>query len=369
MDRVTLFAKPREDEQMNQEQEKPLLLVADDTPENIDVLAGMLKNDYQIRIATNGTIALKLAQLNPKPDLILLDIMMPDIDGYEVCRRLKEDHETKNIPVIFVTARITTEDEIKGFELGAVDYITKPIIPTVAKRRIQTQLQLSNQKRELYRQVQEQTKEINQSKLDLLERLGRAAEYKDNETGFHVKRMAHYAYHLAIACGMTEQEADILREATPMHDLGKIGIPDGILLKKGKLDEEEWAVMRTHVEIGVEILGDCSGSELMLLAKTVAQTHHEKWDGSGYPNGLVGKDIPLVGRICAIADVFDALTSERPYKRAWSLDEAFAYLEQQRERHFDPALVDLFLTLKPQIIEVMQAYREPDAANHDSQVR
>lgn len=183
---------------MKHELDKPLLLVADDTPENIDVLAGVLKDDYQIRVATNGTIAFKLAQLNPKPDLILLDIMMPDIDGYEVCRLLKQNEDTKHIPVIFVTARITAEDEVRGFELGAVDYITKPIVPAVAKRRIQTQVRLSNQQRELYRQVQEQTKEINQSKLELLERLGRAAEYKDNETGLHVKRMAHYAYHLAL---------------------------------------------------------------------------------------------------------------------------------------------------------------------------
>lgn len=353
---------------MKHELDKPLLLVADDTPENIDVLAGILKDDYQIRVATNGTIALKLAQLNPKPDLILLDIMMPDIDGYEVCRILKQNEETKHIPIIFVTARITAEDEVRGFELGAVDYITKPIVPAVAKRRIQTQVRLSNQQRELHRQVQEQTKEINQSKLELLERLGRAAEYKDNETGLHVKRMAHYAYHLGLACGLTEQTANILREATPMHDLGKIGIPDGILLKKGKLDEEEWAVMRSHVEIGVEILGDCSGSELMQMAKTVAQTHHEKWDGSGYPSGIAGKAIPLVGRICAIADVFDALTSERPYKQAWSVEEAFDYLKDQKGRHFDPALVDLFLGLEKEILAVMKTYQEPATTNHGSLV-
>ncbi|WP_261816884.1 HD-GYP domain-containing protein [Vibrio gallicus] len=342
-------------------QDKPLLLIADDTPENIDVLAGILKEQYQIRVATNGSIALKLAQLDPKPDLILLDIMMPDMDGFEVCRQLKLLQKTQNIPIIFVTARMTTQDEIKGFELGAVDYITKPIVPTVAKRRIQTQVQLSNQKQALYLQVQEKTQEINQSKLELLERLGRAAEYKDNETGLHVKRMSNYAYHLAKACGFSDEDADVLREVAPMHDLGKIGIPDGILLKQGKLDDDEWAIMRNHVQIGVDILGDCSGSRLMQMAKTVAQTHHEKWDGTGYPHGLSGEEIPLSGRICGIADVFDALTSQRPYKRAWSLDEAFTFLQQQKGHHFDPTLVELFLGLRSEIEQIMNTYQEPES--------
>jgi putative two-component system response regulator len=343
----------------NELQDKPLILLVDDTPENIDVLAGLLKRDYRIRIATNGLLALKLANMKPIPDLILLDIMMPEIDGFEVCRRLKSNAETRAIPVIFVTAKMTAEDEIKGLELGAVDYITKPIVPPVAKRRIQTHLNLANQQRALYQQVKQQTEEINNSKLELLNRLGRAAEYKDNETGFHVLRMANYAYMLARAYGLSEEEADLLKEAAPMHDVGKIGIPDSILLKPGKLDEHEWKVMQTHVEIGVEILGDCSGSKLMQAAKVVAQTHHEKWDGTGYPAGLAGEDIPLMGRICSIADAFDALTTQRPYKKAWSIEAAFDFLKKQKAQHFDPNLVDIFLDCESDIRAIQARYIEP----------
>ncbi|GEM79738.1 HD-GYP domain-containing protein [Vibrio superstes] len=342
------------------EQDKPLLLIVDDTPENIDVLVGLLKNDYRIRVATTGALALKLAQLNPLPDLILLDIMMPEIDGFEVCRRLKEQSHTQPIPIIFVTAKISADDEIKGLQLGAVDYIGKPIVPPIAKQRIETHLALSDQNKQLYLKVEEQTKVIKQTNVELLKRLGRAAEYKDNETGMHVLRMANYAYVLAKSCGMPDEHADILKEAAPMHDIGKIGIPDGILLKKGKLDPEEWEVMRTHVQIGVDILGDSEDSKLMEMARIVALTHHEKWDGTGYPNGLEGEHIPLVGRICAIADVFDALTSIRPYKKAWSVEEALQFLGEQKNKHFDATLVDLFLSQEPKIREIMRKYAEPD---------
>lgn len=342
------------------QEDKPLVLIVDDTPENIDVLAGLLKNQYRIRVATNGIVALKLAKMQPMPDLILLDIMMPDIDGFEVCQRLKSQPETQSIPVIFVTAKMTADDEIKGLELGAVDYITKPIVPPVAKQRIQTHLALANQKRELYQQVKLQTNEINNNKLELLNRLGRAAEYKDNETGLHVLRMANYAHILAMACGMSQEDADILKQVAPMHDIGKIGIPDSILLKPGKLDEQAWQVMRSHVDIGVEILGDCSGSKLMKAAKVVVQTHHEKWDGSGYPKGLSEEDIPLIGRICAIADVFDALTTARPYKQAWSVKAAFNFLIEQRGKHFDASLVDLFVKNEDQVRSVMRRYMEPE---------
>ncbi|OBT16023.1 two-component system response regulator [Vibrio sp. UCD-FRSSP16_10] len=340
--------------------QKPLLLIVDDTPENIDVLAGLLKDDYRIRVATNGELALKLAQVTPLPDLILLDIMMPGIDGFAVCEKLKQQSNTQHIPVIFVTAKISSDDEIKGLQLGAVDYIAKPIVPPIARQRIETHLALSNQNKLLYVKVKEQTTVIKNTNIELLKRLGRAAEFKDNETGMHVLRMANYAYLLAKSCGMSDEQADILKEAAPMHDIGKIGIPDGILLKQGKLDDEEWRVMRNHVQIGVEILGDCSSSKLMEIARIVALTHHEKWDGSGYPNGVSQEEIPLEGRICAIADVFDALTSVRPYKKAWTVEDALNLLIEEKNKHFDPALVDLFLQQEPQIREIMRLYAEPD---------
>ncbi|RJG42539.1 response regulator [Motilimonas pumila] len=340
------------------EQDKATILIVDDTPENIDVLAGLLRHDYKLRVAKNGELALKLAQILPLPDLILLDIMMPGIDGYEVCRQLKSQPHTAQIPVIFITAKITPADEIKGLELGAVDYITKPITPQVAMLRVQTHLALYDQKRALYEQVKEQTKEINQAKLEMIQRLGRAAEYKDNETGMHVLRMAHYCRVLALACGMNEQDADVLLDAAPMHDIGKIGIPDGILLKPDKLTADEWQIMKSHVDIGVDILAGDQSSQLLTMASQVAHTHHEKWDGSGYPRGLAGHDIPLVGRIAAIADVFDALTSARPYKKAWTVEQAVDLFIQEKGKHFDPELVDLFVSQLDKINQIRVGFAD-----------
>ncbi|MEZ9630476.1 two-component system response regulator [Vibrio breoganii] len=333
---------------------KQTILIVDDTPANIDVLAGTFQDKYRIKVANSGKLAIKIAQMTPAPDIILLDIMMPEMDGYEVCSILKSQPNTEHIPIIFVTAKITAEDEIKGFQLGAVDYITKPITPLIAIQRVKTHLALANQNRELYLKVKEQTNEINQTKLEVIQRLGRAAEYKDNETGLHVQRMAHYCHLLAIATGMNEADADLLRDAAPMHDIGKIGIPDGILLKDDKLTAEEWEVMKTHVNIGGDILYGSNNSAVLQLAHTVAMTHHEKFNGKGYPAGIAGEDIPLVGRISAIADVFDALTSPRPYKKAWDTEDAFQLLVDERGEHFDPKLVDIFLEHKQQILEIKQ---------------
>ncbi|MBW8186269.1 HD-GYP domain-containing protein [Shewanella nanhaiensis] len=336
--------------------EKATVLVVDDTPENIDVLAGVLRDLYKVKVARNGEIALKITRSPSPPDLILLDVMMDGIDGYEVCRQLKEDHSTRHIPIIFVTAKIAQEDEVKGFELGAVDYISKPISPAIVLSRVKTHLALYNQNRELDRKVLEKTQEISDNQLKVVQRLGRAAEYKDNETGMHVIRMSHYTYVLALATGVSEKDAETLRVAAPMHDVGKIGIPDSILQKQGKLDEDEWQVMLTHAEIGAEILGDDS-SEMLSIARTVALSHHEKWDGSGYPYGLKGEAIPMVGRIVAIADVFDALTSIRPYKPAWSVDEALGLLKEESGRHFDPSLVTLFIACIDDILEIKSKFQ------------
>lgn len=333
------------------------ILVVDDTSENIDVLVGVLKPNYHIKAAKNGEMALKIARLPTPPDLILLDIMMPGIDGYEVCRQLKADHSTRHIPIIFVTAKIAQEDELLGLELGAVDYITKPISPPIVLSRVKTHLALYNQNRELDRKVIEKTQALSDNQLKVIQRLGRAAEYKDNETGLHVIRMSHYTYILAKACGMSELDAITLKEAATMHDVGKIGIPDAILQKPDKLDKQEWEIMQTHVEVGAEILGDDS-SEMLSMAKVVALTHHEKFDGSGYPHGLKGEDIPKVGRIVAVADVFDALTSSRPYKKAWSIDDAVELLQKEAGHHFDPQLVALFVANLDEILVIKSKFAD-----------
>lgn len=342
---------------MQDTQSRPTILVVDDTRENIMVLDEVLRGDYKIKAATNGELALKIANGETPPDLVLLDIMMPGMDGYEVCRRLKAESPTRRIPVIFVTAMSEVQDEAKGFELGAVDYITKPISPLIVQARVKTQLALYNQNRELERKVRERTAELERTRLEIIERLGRAGEFRDNETGMHVIRVAHYCRLLAQAVRMDPEDVELLFNAAPMHDIGKIGIRDRVLLKPGKLDEDEFAIMRTHGEIGAEIMGKHDYG-LLEMARTIAMTHHEKWNGSGYPNGLAGEQIPLVGRITAIADVFDALTSERPYKKAWPIEEAVALLQREAGQSFDPELVTKFVGILPQIIACREAYSD-----------
>lgn len=299
--------------------DKATILVVDDTPENIDILVGILSSDYKIRVAIDGPKALALAQKST-PDIILLDVMMPGMNGYEVCERLKQDPLTCHIPVIFVTALAETADETQGFALGAVDYITKPVSAPVVQARVKTHLALYDQKRLLEQQVKERTKELEETRFEIIRRLGRAAEYKDNETGLHVVRMSLYARLLAIQSGLPDKYCELIYNAAPMHDIGKIGTPDSILKKPAKLDEPEWDEMQRHAEIGAEIIGD-HHDPLLEMARRIALSHHEKWDGSGYPFGVSGQDIPIEGRIVAIADVFDALTSIRPYKKAWTVAE------------------------------------------------
>jgi len=322
---------------------KQSILVVDDTPENIDVLNGILSDEYAVKVAINGKMALKIAQ-NLKPDLILLDIMMPEMDGYEVCTRLKDDMETKKIPVIFVTAKDQTVDEAHGFEVGAVDYITKPVSPAIVLARVKTHLALYDQKRELEELVKERTMELDETRLEIIRRLGRAAEYRDNETGMHVVRMSKYSQQIALKIGLDEEQSGLILNAAPMHDIGKIGIPDAVLLKPGKLDNDEYDIMKKHCEYGVMIIGE-HPSEILKLANTAALTHHEKWNGKGYPNGISGKDIPLTARIFTVADVFDALTSRRPYKNALSCAEALDILMRGRGKHFDPKIVDTFAAM------------------------
>ena len=342
---------------MREKRSKPLILIVDDTPDNIDVLVGALKAEYEIKAAVNGKRALQIARDNPKPDMILLDVMMPEMDGYEVCRRLKAEPVTSEIPVIFVTALNDAADERYGFDLGAVDYITKPIRPALVQARVQTHLALYDQNREQAKKIALRTEELQRTRLQIIQRLGRAAEYRDNETGFHVIRMSHYSRLIASAYGGNSNWVDLIFNASPMHDVGKIGVPDKILLKPGKLDAEEWRIMQKHTEFGAEIIGDHS-TALMTLSRSIALTHHEKWDGSGYPNGLAGEKIPLEGRIVAIADVFDALTSDRVYKKAWKVEDAVGLIEDDSGHHFDPDLVGLFLEVLPDILKIKESYKD-----------
>jgi putative two-component system response regulator len=326
------------------ENQQPTILIVDDEPVNLRVLKQILQQDYRLIFAKSGAEALRLAQ-SKSPNLILLDIMMPDITGLEVCKQLKEASNTTKIPIIFVTALNDHDDEAQGLELGAVDYITKPVSAAVVKARVATHLSLV------------QADELKRTRLQIIQRLGHASEYKDNETGMHVMRMSHYSKVIALAYGFCEQQADNLLHASPMHDLGKIGIPDSIMLKPGKLTDEEFAIMKTHPIIGANILGD-DDSDLITLAKTVALTHHEKWDGTGYPEGLAGVNIPIEGRIVALADVFDALTSVRPYKDAWTVEDAMVFIKAQSGIHFDPELVVLFEEKLPQILIIKNRWKD-----------
>jgi putative two-component system response regulator len=320
------------------------ILVVDDEPTNLRVLNQVLANQYRLIFAKNGQEALSLAEKNI-PDLILLDVMMPQMTGYQVCETLKADNSLKHIPVIFVTALDDQDDEAKGLNLGAVDYIAKPISAAVVRARVKTHLSLV------------QADELRRTRLQIIQRLGRAAEYKDNETGMHVMRMSHYSRIIAKGYGFSEIEAENLFNAAPMHDIGKIGIPDSIMLKPGKLTKEEFAVMQQHPEIGAEILGE-SDSDLIELAKVVSLTHHEKWDGSGYPKGLKGQNIPIEGRIVALADVFDALTSVRPYKDAWPLDKTLAFIDEQTGKHFDPEVVTVFKSKLDELLVVKERWKD-----------
>jgi putative two-component system response regulator len=331
-----------------QQDTRKLLLLVDDEPVNLRLLQQILQDDYRLLIAKDGPRALELAA-SARPDLVLLDVMMPGMSGHEVCERLKASPDTQAMPVIFVTALSEDTDEARGFALGAVDYITKPFSNAVVRARIKTQLSLVR------------AEVLLATRQQVVQCLGAAAEFKDNETGLHVVRMSHYSRLIGQALGLPKVLLEDLFSAAPMHDVGKIGIPDAILRKPGRLDEDELLVMRQHPEIGARIIGQ-QADGMLAMAYRIALCHHEKWDGSGYPHGLAGEAIPLEARIVAVADVFDALTSVRPYKRAWSFDDAVAHLREQSGKHFDPALVELFIGLMPEVRAVADRFGEPHKA-------
>ncbi len=332
------------------------ILTVDDTPMNLDILNGILSGEYDIKSAINGQIALKIAK-KIKPDIILLDIMMPDMDGYEVCKRLKSDLETVNIPVIFVTAMLATEDEQKGFDLGAVDYITKPVNPAIVKVRVKTHLALANQQKTCQKIIKLQTKDLYETQKSAIHMLGTAGHYNDTDTGSHIWRMADYSAALARASNWSTLEVKALTLAATMHDTGKIGIPDEILKAPRKLTDDEWVIMKTHTTIGHKILNK-SSLELFQMAAEISLAHHEKWDGSGYPKGLSGEDIPESARIVAIADVFDALTMKRPYKEAWPIEKALSVIEQGSGNHFEPKLIQLFMSILDEILAIKDDWGE-----------
>ena len=343
------------------------VLIVDDFKPNVDIIVAALRQEYKLSVADSGHAALAQVKESP-PDLILLDIMMPEMDGYEVCVRLKSDPATGSIPIIFTTAMSDSANVTKGFKLGAVDYITKPIRIAELQARVRTHLTLRNamleladQNRSLDIRVKERTRELQETQLEIIYRLSRAAEYRDNETGMHIKRLSLLCRTLAEAYGCDKETSDLIFNASPMHDIGKIGIPDAVLLKPGPLDADEWKIMQSHTTMGGKILSE---SDLLLIkmGQVIALTHHEKWNGSGYPHGLSEYEIPQAGRIVAICDVFDALTSIRPYKKAWPLNDALDEIKAGSGTAFDPSLVVSFFKCLPELVRIKGAYENPEPA-------
>jgi putative two-component system response regulator len=357
-----------------------VVLVVDDSPENLRVMGDLLTPHYRVRIAASGRRALEISAQAPKPDLILLDVMMPEMDGYEVLRRLRENVDTATIPVIFLTAMDSADGEQKGLECGAVDYITKPIRPAVVLARVNTHLELKaarDQLRDRNILLEDEVAhrmEENQLIQDIsIRALGHLAEIRDPETGNHIRRTQEYMRLLATklqrhpryAATLSDRTVKLLTESAPLHDIGKVGIPDDVLLKPGKLTEDEWRIMRTHTILGAEAIElaerDVKGSaEFLSLAKEIARWHHEKWDGSGYPDGLKGEAIPVSARLMAVADVFDALISSRVYKSSMSVEDAREIILEGRGRHFDADIVDVFLANFNEFVTIAERYRDGD---------
>jgi cyclic di-GMP phosphodiesterase len=360
---------------------KPVVLIVDDTPENLTIMNGLLKDAYHTKVSNSGERALKLAAAQPKPDLVLLDIMMPEMDGYEVCRRLKADAATREIPVIFLTAKTQVEDESRGFEVGCVDYITKPISPPIVLARVRTHLALKaaadflrDKNAYLAAEVARRTKQISVVQDVTIMAMASLAETRDQETGNHIRRTQHYVRLLALELRKQPKFAAVLDDATiellfksaPLHDIGKVGIPDAILLKPGKLTPEEFEVMKTHTTLGrdaivaAEALLDEPVS-FLTYAREIAYSHQEKWDGTGYPEGLAGERIPLSARLMAVADFYDALISRRVYKPTFLHDKAVEIIREGRGKHFDPDVVDGFLAIQEACRAIAARYADREA--------
>jgi len=356
------------------------ILVVDDTPDNLMLMADLLKDRYRVKAANSGETALRVLQNNPLPDLILLDIMMPGLSGHEVARQLQQDLRTRDIPIIFLTALASMENEIQGLELGAVDYITKPISPPLVLARVQTQLKikaaadfLRDQKDFLEQEVQRRTREVVAIQDVTIQAMASLAETRDNETGNHIRRTQHYVRLLAELLRdhprfnpfLNDDSIRQLFRSAPLHDIGKIGIPDHILLKPGRFTPEEFEIMKTHTTLGRDAIQRAEDQlgvsvDFLRVAKEIAYSHQEKWDGSGYPQGLVGEDIPVSARLMAVADVYDALISRRVYKAGMPHEQALEIIRQGRAIHFDPDICDVFLANAEQFHIIAKRFSDSD---------
>ena len=348
------------------------VIVVDDTETNIDILVETLGDTYDVSVAMDGESALEDID-ESKPDLILLDIMMPGMDGYEVCETLKKDDSTKDIPVIFLTAMTEEQDEARGLALGAVDYITKPFSPDLVKSRVKNQLELKRHRDHLEELVQERTRELMITQDATIYALATLAEYRDPETGGHIKRTQYYVIalsehlknHPKFSSFLNDATISLLYKSAPLHDIGKVGVEDSILLKPGKLTDEEFDEMKRHTTYGSDTIarieaeiGNDITSAFLRLGREIAHTHQEKWDGSGYPQGLAGDEIPISGRLMAIADVYDALISKRVYKPPFSHSKAVSIIEEGKGQHFDPDMVDAFLEIGEKFREIAIEYAD-----------
>jgi cyclic di-GMP phosphodiesterase len=348
-----------------------ILIVDDERSNQMLMEAILLPLGYKILMAGDGIEAVEMARENT-PDLILMDIMMPRMNGFDATKKLKDAEDTNIIPIVMVTALRDVEDRIRALEAGADDFLSKPIDKTELRARVQSLLKVKsyndymrNHQAELENavvtrtlQLQKAFEQVKTASLESIFRLTRASEYKDEDTGAHIMRISHYAKVVAIKMGLNDQDVESILYASPMHDVGKIGIPDRVLLKPGKLEPEEWQTMIKHTTIGKKILEN-SSTDFIKRAEEIAISHHEKWDGSGYPNGLRGEDIPLSGRIIAVVDVFDALTSSRPYrKEPFPLEKVFTILEEGRENHFDPEVLDAFFDVIDKILEIKEEIQD-----------
>ena len=341
------------------------IFIIDDEPVNLKLMSKILcSQGYSNLVKIQDPREVLNHYHEERPDLILLDINMPHLDGYQVMEQLKMLNDPLSPPIIILTAQHGKDYLLRALSEGARDFVTKPFDRSELLMRVRNLLDVQlahnlvhNQKKVLEKMVRARTEELRRTQLQVVQRLGKAAEYRDEDTGNHILRMSYISFLLAQGIGWPEPDCELILNASPMHDIGKIGIPDSILLKAGRLNEQEWDIMKRHAVIGGELLEN-DDSDLMRMAHTIALTHHEKWDGSGYPNGLAGENIPHVGRITALADVFDALTSDRPYKNAWPVEDAVEMIKKNRGEHFDPDLVDLFLQELPAILKVREHFTD-----------
>lgn len=359
------------------------VLVIDDSPQILSIVTDFLKHTYRLKAANNGEKGLRLAASAPKPDIILLDIMMPEMNGHEVCQRLKEDRLTRDIPVIFLTAMNNEADEEAGLALGAADYIIKPISGAILRARVKTHLNaklaadfIKDKNVFLVGEVAKRAKELEFIQDVTILALASLAETRDNETGNHLRRTQHYVRALAehlqrhphFSLLLTRTNIELIVKSAPLHDIGKVGIPDHILLKPGRLTPEEFEVMKSHATLGKEAIEHAEqqmgrSAPFLTFAKQIAGSHQEKWDGSGYPEGLAGEQIPVAARLMAVADVYDALVSRRVYKSPMMHETACGIIAQGRGSHFDPEIVDAFLALHSEFHTIAERFSDEPRAS------